>query len=162
MVLIGRTKSLGTENAFLLLRHIEICRGRGMDVVLLNFGEPDVDTPEVVSDAAVVQIREGNTHYCYPFGIRPLREAIARHVSASREITARETQVATAQELLRVWSNQLRNRETELDAREHSVGFMSKVSLQPVTANVKVGRNQRCPCGSGLKFKRCHGSSRQV
>lgn len=24
--------------------------------------------------------------------------------------------------------------------------------------NKKVGRNQRCPCGSGLKFKKCHGA----
>jgi len=22
----------------------------------------------------------------------------------------------------------------------------------------KVGRNERCPCGSGIKFKRCHGA----
>jgi hypothetical protein len=25
----------------------------------------------------------------------------------------------------------------------------------------KVGRNQRCPCGSGLKYKMCHGRSQQ-
>jgi preprotein translocase subunit SecA len=28
---------------------------------------------------------------------------------------------------------------------------------QPVKAGKKVGRNDRCPCGSGLKFKKCHG-----
>ncbi len=21
----------------------------------------------------------------------------------------------------------------------------------------KIGRNERCPCGSGLKYKKCHG-----
>ena|ERR1051326_2369324 len=26
---------------------------------------------------------------------------------------------------------------------------------------MKIGRNQPCPCGSGLKFKRCHGSLRR-
>jgi preprotein translocase subunit SecA len=25
---------------------------------------------------------------------------------------------------------------------------------------VKVGRNDPCPCGSGLKYKRCHGRGR--
>lgn len=28
---------------------------------------------------------------------------------------------------------------------------------QPVTAEKKVGRNEPCPCGSGLKYKKCHG-----
>ena len=28
---------------------------------------------------------------------------------------------------------------------------------QPVTAEPKVGRNDLCPCGSGKKFKQCHG-----
>ena len=25
------------------------------------------------------------------------------------------------------------------------------------TDNTKIGRNERCPCGSGLRYKRCHG-----
>src|SRR6185369_13284649 len=29
--------------------------------------------------------------------------------------------------------------------------------LQPVRVAPKVGRNQPCPCGSGKKFKNCHG-----
>ena len=28
---------------------------------------------------------------------------------------------------------------------------------QPIHVADKVGRNQMCPCGSGLKFKKCHG-----
>lgn len=30
---------------------------------------------------------------------------------------------------------------------------------QPKTTNVKVGRNDKCPCGSGKKFKKCCGSN---
>jgi hypothetical protein len=30
--------------------------------------------------------------------------------------------------------------------------------LQPPTRPAKVGRNQPCPCGSGTKFKKCHGA----
>ncbi|MFO7547440.1 MAG: preprotein translocase subunit SecA [Acidimicrobiia bacterium] len=30
---------------------------------------------------------------------------------------------------------------------------------QPVTVGAKVGRNDPCPCGSGLKYKRCHGAA---
>jgi len=29
----------------------------------------------------------------------------------------------------------------------------------PVKAEVKVGRNDPCPCGSGKKFKNCHGQA---
>ncbi|MBC7655448.1 MAG: SEC-C domain-containing protein, partial [Oligoflexus sp.] len=28
---------------------------------------------------------------------------------------------------------------------------------QPVKAEVKIGRNDPCPCGSGKKYKSCHG-----
>ena len=29
---------------------------------------------------------------------------------------------------------------------------------QPVTVEQKIGRNDPCPCGSGKKYKQCHGS----
>jgi preprotein translocase subunit SecA len=28
---------------------------------------------------------------------------------------------------------------------------------QPVVAEAKIGRNDPCPCGSGKKYKQCHG-----
>jgi len=37
-----------------------------------------------------------------------------------------------------------------------STGFFEKV--KPNYANQKVGRNKPCPCGSGKKFKYCHGA----
>ena len=30
---------------------------------------------------------------------------------------------------------------------------------QPITTEKKVGRNEPCPCGSGKKYKKCHGKS---
>jgi preprotein translocase subunit SecA len=30
-------------------------------------------------------------------------------------------------------------------------------SVQPVRVEKKVGRNDPCPCGSGKKYKNCHG-----
>jgi preprotein translocase subunit SecA len=30
---------------------------------------------------------------------------------------------------------------------------------QPIKATVNVGRNDPCPCGSGKKFKHCHGQN---
>ncbi len=33
----------------------------------------------------------------------------------------------------------------------------SEVRKEPIIAEKKVGRNEPCPCGSGKKFKQCHG-----
>jgi preprotein translocase subunit SecA len=30
---------------------------------------------------------------------------------------------------------------------------------QPVTADKEPGRNDPCPCGSGKKYKKCHGAA---
>lgn len=79
-----------------------------------------------------------------------------------RGITAKEAHVGGTEERLRRRSNLLRQREGELDAREQRIELVSKVLRQPTKAEVKVGRNLRCPCGSGLKYKRCHGRSGQV
>ncbi len=38
-------------------------------------------------------------------------------------------------------------------------GQRAQPKAQPVRAEVKVGRNDPCPCGSGKKFKNCHGAS---
>ncbi|GAH27766.1 unnamed protein product, partial [marine sediment metagenome] len=35
----------------------------------------------------------------------------------------------------------------------HDIKVENKI--QPLKATKKIGRNDRCPCGSGLKFKKC-------
>ncbi|HEX9017302.1 MAG TPA: pyridoxal phosphate-dependent aminotransferase, partial [Chloroflexota bacterium] len=48
----------------------------GHDVVHLEVGEPDFDTPECVKAAAERALREGRTHYTHSLGLLELREAI--------------------------------------------------------------------------------------
>ncbi len=81
-----RMSRLGTENAFKLGDHIKTCTERGLDIIKFNLGEPDFDSPDPINEAAVVEIRKGNSHYCDPAGVLPLREAIAEHVSRTRGI----------------------------------------------------------------------------
>jgi len=50
---------------------------RGENVIHLEVGEPDFDTPECVKEAAIRAIREGKTHYTHSLGVVELREAIA-------------------------------------------------------------------------------------
>ncbi len=51
----------------------------GIDVIHLEVGEPDFDTPQCVKDAACKAIEEGHTHYTHSLGNLALREAICRH-----------------------------------------------------------------------------------
>ena len=50
-----------------------------------------------------------------------------------------------------------RKKEKEL-AELQFVGGDGSTTSQPVAAGKKVGRNEKCPCGSGKKYKHCHGS----
>jgi len=51
----------------------------GADVIHMEVGEPDFDTPEPVKEAACTALRKGMTRYTHSLGISQLREAIAAH-----------------------------------------------------------------------------------
>jgi len=58
------------------------------DVIRLELGEPDFDTPQHIKEAAVQAINEGFTHYTSTEGILELREAIARKLKRENRIEA--------------------------------------------------------------------------
>ena len=51
----------------------------GQDVVHLEVGEPDFDTPQCIKDALCRAMDEGHTHYCHSLGLPELREAISQY-----------------------------------------------------------------------------------
>ena len=69
----------------------------------------------------------------------------------------REHKVDTDETRMRESSERLRRWEDELEAREQRAEFASKIASPHSMGGSKIGRNERCPCGSGLKYKRCHG-----
>ena len=52
-------------------------RDTGVNVIHLEVGEPDFDTPPAIIDAAIGAMRDGDTHYTHSLGLLELREAIA-------------------------------------------------------------------------------------
>ena len=68
-------------------------REKGEDVVSLSAGEPDFDTPQLVKDAAIKAIREGQTKYTATAGITPLRKAIAHKLHSENGIEVDYSQV---------------------------------------------------------------------
>ena len=53
----------------------------GTDLVRLEVGEPDFDTPDHVVDAAAEAARAGETHYTSNAGMPACREAVSRHMA---------------------------------------------------------------------------------
>ncbi len=51
----------------------------GHDVIHMEVGEPDFDTPRCVKEAAWRAMLEGETHYTHSLGLHELREAISAH-----------------------------------------------------------------------------------
>ena len=50
---------------------------KGEDVIHMEIGRPDFDTPQVIKDAAYDSIRRGNVFYTSNYGTPELRKAIA-------------------------------------------------------------------------------------
>lgn len=50
---------------------------KGEDIIILSVGDPDFDTPKVITETAVSSLREGATHYVDVSGIIGLRKIIA-------------------------------------------------------------------------------------
>lgn len=82
----SRIAALGTENAFKVGEDIARVSARGVDVVRLNIGEPDFDSAPHINEAAIAEIRRGNSHYCDPQGLLSLRQAICEHIARTRGI----------------------------------------------------------------------------
>jgi len=78
--------NLGTETAFEILAMAKELEKKGAEVVHLEIGEPDFDTPEHIKEAAVKAIRAGYTHYTPAPGILELRQAISEKASKERGI----------------------------------------------------------------------------
>jgi aspartate/methionine/tyrosine aminotransferase len=84
---------LGTETAFEVLAKAKQLEAQGREVIHLEIGEPDFDTPKHISEAAVKALWEGHTHYGPAPGIPELRKAIAESVGKSRGIEVKPEQV---------------------------------------------------------------------
>jgi aspartate/methionine/tyrosine aminotransferase len=81
MKLATRMQRLGTETAFEVLVRARALEAQGRDVVHLEIGEPDFDTPANVSQAGATAIGEGWTHYGPAAGQPDLRQAIADYIN---------------------------------------------------------------------------------
>ncbi len=69
---MGRLK---TESAFVVLAKAKELERQGRDIIHLEIGDTDFDTPSLIVEEAHAQMKAGQTHYCPSAGLPELREA---------------------------------------------------------------------------------------
>ena len=88
-----RMKALETETAFEVLAKAKALEKQGKEVIHLEIGEPDFDTPQNIKDAAAKAMSAGHTHYTPSAGMPELRQAIAEYVSETRRLDVKPEEV---------------------------------------------------------------------
>ncbi|HLH06428.1 MAG TPA: pyridoxal phosphate-dependent aminotransferase [Terriglobales bacterium] len=81
-----RMSRLGTETAFEVLVRAKALEKQGKDIIHLEIGEPDFDTPANIIEAATQALHGGWTHYGPSAGLPDLRQTIADYVSRTRNV----------------------------------------------------------------------------
>ncbi|MBT7011430.1 MAG: aminotransferase class I/II-fold pyridoxal phosphate-dependent enzyme, partial [Planctomycetes bacterium] len=84
--LATRMGRLGTETAFEVLARAKALEAEGRDIVHLEIGEPDFDTPVNIREAAKKAIDDGWTHYGPAAGQPDARQCVADYVGGMRGI----------------------------------------------------------------------------
>ncbi|HMF92491.1 MAG TPA: pyridoxal phosphate-dependent aminotransferase [Candidatus Angelobacter sp.] len=91
--LAKRMARLGSETAFEVLARARALEAQGKDIVHLEIGEPDFDSPANVVETGIDALRQGWTHYTPAAGLPELRAAIAEDVSRTRGVKCSSDEV---------------------------------------------------------------------
>ncbi len=77
-----------SKSSFDMLRKAKELERSGREIIHLEVGEPDFDTPEHIKEAAKKALDDNLTHYAPPQGLLELREAIAEDEKTRKGIDA--------------------------------------------------------------------------
>ena len=92
-VFANRVVGLGTEKAFEVLTKCKKLEAEGKDVIHLQIGEPDFDTPKNIIEAGVKALRGGYTHYTPNTGLFEVKDAIVNYVKKYKNIDTNRDEV---------------------------------------------------------------------
>ncbi len=83
-MLAKRMQRLGTETAFVVLARARALEAQGRDIVHLEIGEPDFDTPANIVAKGVAALQGGETHYGPAAGKPEVRKVFAEYIARDR------------------------------------------------------------------------------
>jgi aspartate/methionine/tyrosine aminotransferase len=75
-----RLNRLHSEGAFEVLARAKALEAKGRDIIHMEIGEPDFDTPAYIVDAGKQALDDGYTHYTPAAGLPEVRQTIADYV----------------------------------------------------------------------------------
>ena len=88
---------------------------------------------------------------------RPPAPSTPRPLAAAASAAARVSETPTQ---LPAFAKEMeRKQQRQEKEMQYQTGAAQAEAPKPVRAGAKVGRNDPCPCGSGKKYKKCHGAS---
>lgn len=116
---------------------------QGKDIIHMEVGEPDFDTPQCINEACFRAIREGKTHYTHSLGLIELREAICEHYFAKHNVIISPDQViitsGTSPAIFLLLSALLEKGDEIIISNPHYAcypNFISFLDGMPVNVNV--------------------------
>lgn len=93
MELANRISRLGTEEAFAVLAKAQAAEREGRDMIHMEIGDTDFNTPQPICDAAIEAIQNSKTKYLPSAGLHELRVALAEKLSISRGVAVSPDEV---------------------------------------------------------------------
>jgi len=115
----------------------------GKDIIHLEIGEPDFDTPECIKEACYRAIRDGKTHYTHSLGLIELREAICEHYYIKYHVNLSPDQIVvtsgTSPAMLILFSSILNRNDEIIISDPHYACYPNFINFfegVPVSVNV--------------------------
>ena len=91
--LARKMANLGTETAFEVLAKAKALEAQGHEMIHLEIGEPDFETPQNIKEAGIKAIQDGYTQYNASAGLMETREAFARYITNDRGVEVTPDQI---------------------------------------------------------------------
>jgi len=92
-IFANRMKALETETGFEVMAKAKLLEKQGKDIVHLEIGEPDFDTPKNIKEAATRALNAGYTHYTPSSGLPEVKQVIAEYISKTRKLDVKPEEV---------------------------------------------------------------------
>ncbi len=138
-----RCSSLKPFYVMEILERAKELEKNGKEIVHLEIGEPDFDTPECVKQAARDALDRGKTHYTHSMGIPELRQAISRHYTNTYQVDIHPDQIlvtaGTSPAMFMLFSTLLHPKDEVIISDPHYAcypGFISFAGGTPVKIRV--------------------------
>ena len=97
----GRTEKISSFIVMDVLEEAKRMEAEGRDIIHLEIGEPDFDTPQPIIESALKAMKGQDTHYTHSLGKIELREEIAHYYYRKYGVEISPEQIVLLQALRR-------------------------------------------------------------